>query len=31
MWPIGDFVKPSMEGPTYVLHIMEMINALDAA
>ncbi len=28
MWPIGDFVKPQLEGPTYVMHIMEMINAI---
>ena len=28
MWPIGDFVRPQMEGPTYVMHIMEMVNAL---
>ena len=28
MWPIGDFVKPQLEGPTYVMHIMEMVNAI---
>ena len=28
MWAMGDFVRPQLDGPTYVLHIMEMINAI---
>ena len=28
MWAIGDFVRPQLDGPTYVMHIMEMINAI---
>ena len=28
MWIIGDFVRPQMDGPTYLLHIMEMVNAI---
>lgn len=29
MWPIGDFLKPNPDGLVYLLHILEMINALD--
>ena len=28
MWPIGDFVKPQMDGPTYLVRLFEMINAI---
>ena len=28
MWIIGDFVRPQMDGPTYLMHIMEMVNAI---
>ena len=28
MWPIGDFVKPQMDGPTYMVRLFEMINAI---
>ena len=28
MWPIGDFVKPQMDGPRYMVDLFEMINAI---
>ena len=28
MWPIGDFIKPRMEGLLYLQKLLEMVNAL---
>ena len=28
MWAIGDFVRPQLDGPEYLMHVMEMINAI---
>ena len=28
-WIIGDFSRPQLDGPTYLLHVMEMVNALE--
>ena len=27
-WIIGDFTRPQLDGPTYLMHVMEMINAI---